>query len=488
MACMLTASMAGCANNGSTSSAGDAPAPEKTPELIWYIMSGGETNDHKQVMEDLNKKLKEKVNATLDLRVLGWGEFEDQMNMIINSNEAYDMCFTSDWKNSFTTNLSKNAFLDITDLYEKYGKDIAAQLPEWMLDAGKSNGKLYAIPNQQIVAGQTGVGMQKSLMDKYGIKQEDLSTLEGLEKVMAIIAEKEPDLIPISTLNNLLLAGDYGEQFANGMVYVEQVDGKFVFTGADVAQEADLRLRNEWYKKGYIREDIATNSDESPYFAANKFAILLNNYKPGLAAEYELSYGIEFVDSPVAIGDRDKPYVGASAGMSTMTAVSVNSKAADSAVKLINLLHADKEIFNELVSGIEGTHFKKTGDNRMEPIINYEEDNSTGYGYPDWMLGNVFNGYITPGKPDNVWEETDKMNRESEISPLRGFTFDPSPVQSELAQLSAATAEFTNMEYVTDDIDKLIADRTEKMKSAGLDRVVEEVQKQVEAWAEANGK
>lgn len=504
LAAAMAASIAGCTNkpaNESSSTGESASAstessevsesevpeePEETANLIWYIVGGGKTTDHDMVMEDLNAKLVEKINATLDLRCLNWGEFNDQMKLITTSQEDYDLTFTSNWSNSFTDNISRDAFLDITDLYAEYGKDIAAQVPEWLTDVAKVNGRLYAIPNQQILAGGAGLGIQKSLVDKYNIDVNDLTTYDSLENVLEMIHENEPDLIPISILDHNLLCESKYEGLANGTVYVEMGDESFTCVGMDVAQEADMRMHNDWYKRGFIREDVATNSDTSPYFAANKFAIQLNVYKPGLAAEYEASQGIEFIASRIGI-EADQPfYITYDAGVATMTAININSKNPVAAMKLINLVHADKDVYNEIVSGIEGVHYEMIDELHMKPILDAE--GSPKYGYPDWEIGNVFNGHLLEGKADDTWEETDKMNKEATVSLLRGFTFDPTNVQSELAQISAVAAEFKNMEYITDDIDQLIADRSAKLKSAGLDRVVEEVQTQINAWAEVNGK
>lgn len=464
---------------------------EEPVELIWYIVGGGEGSDHEMVMEELNKILVEKINVKLDLRVLGWGEYDEQMKLITTSGEDYDLCFTCNWMNSFTDNISRDAFLDITDLYAEYGQDIAAQLPAWIIDVGRVNGRLYGITNFQGVGGSLGVCIQKSLLDKYGFTWgEPVETSEGtinimnyeqLEEVMTVLAENEPDLIPLSLLNHYVLAEDKYESFANGMVFVDKTDETLTCIGVDQAYEADLRLRNEWYKKGFIRQDIATNADESPLFAANKFAILMNGYKKGVEAEYQQSYGGEWVQAAVSVNATFAPFVGSSAGMDTMTAINVSSQHPVEAMKLLNLVYTDPEVYNLLVHGIEGLHYEKTDDTHIKVLV---EDSV--YGYPDWELGNVFVGYRMEGKEATTVEAEVAKLQDYQVSMLRGFAFDPVNVQSELAQLSAVDAEFANMEFVTEDIDQLIAQRNEKLKNAGLDRVVEEVQQQINAWVASN--
>lgn len=482
---MLTASLIGCGSTASSdkaetssstpsstvasAAASTVTAPEETANLIWYIV-GDKAKDQEKVMTDLNAKLKNKINVTLDLRVLGWGEYNDQMKLISNSQQDYDLCFTSSWTNSFVDNVARGALLDITDLYAEYGKDIKGQIVDYLINAGMSKGKIYAIPNQQILAGQTGFGIQTEYLKKYNTTVDDLKTMEGLEAFMTNIAKNEPTKIAINNSQPILVS-DY-ENIANGVV-IKKDDSTFkCLRGDDPALQNELRMRNEWFKKGFIRKDIATKSDVVAEFAANKFIVLNNGFKPGVAAEYTSSYKTEF--SEVAWG---QPRAGIGAGSGTMTGINVNSKNPVAAMKLINLVYSDKEIFNELVWGLENVHYKKVGDNRIEPI------KDSGYGYPDWELGNVFNGYITPGKPDDVWEVTDKMNKTAEVSRFLDFSFDPTPVQSQLAQLSAVQGEFLNQEYVTKDIEALLKQMYDKDTKAGIDAIVAEVQKQIDAWA-----
>ena len=77
------------------------------------------------------------------------------------------------------------------------------------------------------------------------------------------------------------------------------------------------------------------------------------------------------------------------------------------------------------------------------------------------------------------------MNREAEVSRLRGFTFDSAPVQAELAQISAVIAEYKNREFTTDDVDGFIAELRQKMEDAGQQKVLDEFSTQVEEWQNA---
>lgn len=449
----------------------------------WCVFAGGTDikEDKDVVLEDLNKKLVEKINVKLDLDLIDQGEFNDKMKLKSTAGEDYDLVFTANWINNFNENMSRDAFMPLDDLFAEYGQDIAKSMPEWLLDVGRVNGELYAIPNQQIIARQLGVGIQKEYADKYGFDLTSLSDISELEPFMDEIVKNEPTLFPIDERVCAVLEKDYESIVtvtapagnSNDVIVIDKNDpeGKLIPATDIIADQ--LRKDNEWYQKGYIRPDVATVVDNSSDVKANRYVCTLTAYKPGWDAELTARQGVDYITVPI-----EGAYVKATSGIETMTAINVNSKNPEAAMKLLNLVYTDKEIFNELLFGLEGVHYNMTGENSAESVADTKWNLSTSA----WKLGNQFNAYYLPGQAEGVWEETDKLNREATVSPLRGFTFDPSNVQSEIAQIGSVVKEYANGQFTTKDIDAYIAERNEKMNQAGLPAVLEEVQKQVDAW------
>lgn len=104
-------------------------------------------------------------------------------------------------------------------------------------------------------------------------------------------------------------------------------------------------------------------------------------------------------------------------------------------------------------------------------------------------LGISFSRTICRGRRTayGIWEKTDEINRSADVSPLRGFAFDPTPVQSEIAQLAAVTSEYLNRAIVADDYQAAVAEQDEKEKAAGRDTVIAEFKKQMDDWVAENG-
>lgn len=454
---------------------------EPTPVVKWYV-AGDKAQDFDKVMESLNEDLKEKINVQLDLQFIANGEFNDKMRLISSSGEEYDLTFTSNWRNNFYDNMAREAFLDITDIYKEYGKDIAAQIPEWLTSVATYEDRLYAVPNYQVTFNQLGLSVQKEYLDKYNFDLNSVKIPQDLEPFLEQIATNEPTLYGIDLRQSWNLFNNY-ENLANEIAYVKRGDTSMTVVDGDEAMGiVDEELYRDWYKRGFVRQDIATVVDNTPERKANKYVCTLGTYKPGGEGEAKAAFGKEYVLIPVG-----NPYIKAQSGIETMTAFSATSKNPEAAMKLLNSVYSDKEIFNKLIFGLEGEHYTKLDDTHVEPL----PDTKYFYGSIAWSMGNQFNAYYLPGQEDGIWEETDKLNKEAELSPVRGFVFDPAPVQAELAQVSAVAAEYKNYNFsIKDDTEyeKVKAERKEKMKKAGEDKIIEEAQRQVDEWAKANGK
>lgn len=448
----------------------ETPADSGETVTVTWCIPGDKQEDHDLVMEDVNKKIKEKIGVELNLEIIPQGEFNDKMQLKSSAGEDFDLVFTSNWLNKFDENMSKDAFLPIGSIVDEYGEGIKEAMPDWLLAVGKVNDELYAVPNQQIVARQMGVVVLKEYADKYGLDMESMKSVRDLEPFMEEIAANEKDMFVIDAREKAVIEEKY-EKLVSGYIYADKETGE-IYTLAEIMDD-QMKLDNEWYQKGFIRQDIATVTDNSADVKANRYVISLSSYKPGWDAEYSNRQNAEYISIPV-----EGAFVGAASGSETMTAVNVNSKHPVEAIKLLNLVYTDKEIYNELLFGLEGVHYKTVEENHVE-VLPDSKYNLSGY---SWKMGNVFNAWYVPGQEDGLWEATDKLNKEATRSTLRGFTFDNANVQAELAQLSAVEAEYKGGQYVTADIESWMQEYKDKLVQAGIDTLKDEVNSQIEAW------
>ena len=302
-----------------------------------------------------------------------------------------------------------------------------------------------------------------------------INKLEDIEPFLKIIKEKEANIYPYDPTMNLALP-DY-EMIPSANVVINKYDKALkVVNPYELPEYFDyLKLMNKWYEKGYIRSDVASASDTSS-LAKRKYAVFVNTVKPGDDAEMEARFGTRLEAVPLV-----KPYVTYSAVTLTMNAISKTSKNPQKALALLELMNTEKEIYNMLCFGIEGTDYNKISDNVIKQVENCEYAPNV-----SWKYGNQFNAYYIDGQKVGTWEETDRLNHESTKSPLTGFSFNAENIKNEIAQVSVVISEYKFLELGVE-APKIKYDVfINKLKHAGIDTIVKETQRQIDEWQSSN--
>ncbi|MBO5197952.1 MAG: ABC transporter substrate-binding protein [Lachnospiraceae bacterium] len=469
---MGISAFAGCGKGNSSDQAkGTNQEGNKEPETVKWLLFGTEPEDHDMVMEELNKLLVEKINVKLDLEWIAESEYETRVKLAVSSGEDFDLLWVSNWMNQFNEYVAEEALMPLNDLIEEYGQGIDETLEDWVLNFGTVGDTIYAIPCLQILANQRCVMVQKDLVEKYNLDTSPVEDYRDLEGILEIIKQNEPDIIPMRA--NVKPEVTHYESLVAAEIWISMTDSSATPIEDDSVTWEAAKLKREWFDKGYIREDVATITDDSGDAKAGRYAVMTEAYKPGIEAAMADAYGIECVAIPIG-----NPYVSATAGQATMIAMNVNSERPEAAMKLFNCVYTDEEVFNMLLFGIENVHYKKVADNRAEFVENTKYSMSS----KAWEIGNQFLAWYIPGQADGTWEETDQMNKNSIVSPLQGFIFDSTGVQAELAQIAAVITEYENYMYTAEDLEKTHKEYFEKLKTAGRDTVLEELKKQIEEW------
>lgn len=471
--------LSGCSSNSGneTSTASPAVSPAasaaatakvealKPVKLTWYIRNA-EPKNAAAVMQKANEIISSKINATLEFKYINPGDYDNKMQLVMSSGEEFDIAFAASWiGNKYADNAIKGAYIPVDDLLNKY-PDLKNMFKKEIWDGVKVNGKIYGVPNNQIMGDQPGMWFKKDLVDKYKIDLTKPKTMTDFTPLFQTIKDGEKDVIPER----------YGVMPFNE--YVPAVEGGFnvdtktwkVYSSPETLVNQYKTLR-EWNTKGFFPQDVATMKDELSLIKAGKVFSRYNRFKPGTDADLKNAYGFEVVTIPVGPSVISKGSV-----TSTLNAISTTSKNPERAMMLINLIDTNKDLFNLLKFGIEGQDYTKVSANRIE-------QKKDGYALPGWLFGNEFNSFVIPGQIDDVWDQTKKLNDSSLVDPLISFVFDRKPVENELAQLNAAAGEYgAILNNGLDDTDKTLKAYLDKRKAAGADKVMAELQKQIDAW------
>ncbi|MFD2329877.1 ABC transporter substrate-binding protein [Cohnella sp. GCM10020058] len=472
--------------SASTASQGSASSSQETlePVNLKYYFFGVTKPGDAAVYAEINKILKEKINTTVEFVNVPIGDYTQKLSVMLNAQEEFDLAFTSPYYLDYFTNAAKGSFVDLTDLLPKYAPQTYAELKPEIWNAAKVNGKIYASINQQIFARQSGLSLSKPLVDKYGFDASGVKKLSDLmpflEKVKAGEPAEQTDQLYNAQMKNQIFSYffPYYEWETIGGTDVPGVAKSTeahptVFNEYDTPEFKDFVMTmSEFQGKGYIAKDALTRPTFDPAkYVANSVATLM----PGVEETLKTTYKAEQVVIPLG-----EPILTSPNAIATMTAVSATSKHPERALMVIEQFNTNKELFNLMVWGIEGVDYKKVGDNRVESLPGAKFGPNYG-----WMFGNQFNAYISGAQSDDVWAKTKALNESAKVSTLFGFNFNPDNVKVESANCSAIVNEYKaafNTGMFGGDTEKKYNEFLAKLKTAGVDKLIAEKQKQIDAF------
>jgi putative aldouronate transport system substrate-binding protein len=471
---------AGCGSNNNTSSesqgsaapSSDSPAPAGEPvKLIWYSI-GSPPKDLAKVNDEINKYIEPKIGATVEMRLLDWGDYTQKMQTIIGSGENYDIAFTASWANDYFANAKKGAFYEMDKLLDAQGKDIKAILNPAFLEGTKVNGHNYGVPTNKELAQQRVFRFNMTWVDKYKLDISNVKTLQDLEPLLKTVKEKEGFApIPAKIAEWLPFDQPVTDLPFIGMP-IDTTDYKLINVWETPEAKSYLETIHKYYLAGYLPKDVATRNDAGDYTQTGQWLVDVADAQPYADNGWSNGAGYQIVSKPM-----QDPVTFNWSVAGALQAINAKSKHPEKAMEFLNLLYTDKYLINLVDFGIENVHYKKVGDNVMEGIPN------SGYGFPSFVSGNLMNTYLTKADPTDKWDKFKEFNDSAKNAPLLGFQLDTTNITTEIANLkNTKDAVYAALFSGTLDPTTELAKINQKLKDNGLDKVMAEAQKQIDEW------
>lgn len=475
-------SACGGSNNAGTndSAAGSEGTSEKPVELIWYTI-GAPQKDLDMVVEEINKYTKEKINATLKVNMIDYGDYSQKMQVKVASGEPMDIMFTCSWALDYVQNARKGAFMELDSLIEEYGQDLKAAIDPAFLEGSKVDGHNYAIPANKELPAQEVWRFNQELLDKYNLDLTSATTLESIEPLLKTIKENEPGITPYAMVKDYMpvLPFDYIIEKMPMAVYLDTTDYKIVNILETPELKSSLETVHKYYKAGYLSSEVATTSSVDDLYKSGRWFMDRATTQPMADNLWSASYGYPVVSTPAG-----ESYIYNWSVMGSMQAISANSEHPEKAMEFLNLLNTDPVLRNMIDSGIEGVHYEKVNDDTITFLPEAQN-----YDMPSFSLGNIMINYLNEGDPADKWEQFEAFNDAGINAPLLGFNFDTSKVTNEIAAVQNVKEEFwAPLMTGTVDPNEYLPKAIEKFKAAGLDTIIAEAQTQLDEWKAANNK
>ena len=475
-AVIVTLALAGCGKSNKT----EVGTPENPYEIVWYNFSN-EQPDLGKVVAKANEYLIKKIGVKLKM-VMGLGEYDKKITMMEAAGDPFDIAFTCSWTNNYNNCVSKGFFSPLNDpkdnLLEKYGQGILKSVNPAFIEGSQINGINYAVPTNKEAATQLVYRFNKKLVDKYNFDLSKIKSIKDLEPMFKIIKENEPGIVPFSIgcgISYVLGDMDFiiGSRIP-GTVMVEKGNHKVInqFENKDFIDY--IKVYRDYYQKEYIKADAATALIDPTFDKTGKWFCNLAEYAPYADVLWSEGMGFPVVSVPAFT----PPLICTRSVTGAMNAISITSERPDLCMKFLNLLNTDVYLRNLLGWGIEGVQYEKLPNGKIKLLAGNKDYNPF-----QFTIGNVFINYVLEDEPSDMYVQYDKWNNSAVKSPILGFAFDSGPVKNEMVAVKNISEEYCKGIFTgAYDPDKKIPEMLNKMKKAGMEKILAEMQKQIDEW------
>ncbi len=531
IAALLTASMtaallAGCGGTAAEEGASDpAPAGDEDGEDVdaedgedadadveadededlaeitvsFWSLAGVPDDANKAMVEDaINEITEAEINTTVHLNIMDVGSYIPNGAMAngVANGEDFDLVLTAAaLSGHFNVMMSNGMLMPITDLLDEYAPELMATIPEGYLDATTKDGEVYAVPSYSNKVQSMFLNVRNSALDAANVDINSIKTIEDLDKLLYAIKETSPDLIPLSGASFTINMTYPGFSFGSGdAVATWDAMGESTAVAAAVYHDddthtavsryesedfkKDIEYLKKWYDDGLVDKDVATDSATGAAIT-DKDNVACDIYvgQEDIAATRCAQADASYVKIAEGI-------VGTGAMQQFTWALPVSCDEPEAAVKFMNLIYTNEDIINLLNYGIEGTHYVKKDDGTIGFPEGVTQENAGYYmGNLTALIGNGFLSLPWEGADPNSREIGKKEMDSAKYSPLIGFSLDTAALGDTYTALCPiANQEYGPALFCGSAPDGYYEEFIKKMKDAGLDSYLEQVNAQIQAW------
>ncbi|KUP21759.1 ABC transporter substrate-binding protein [Paenibacillus sp. DMB5] len=508
LAAVLLVWLSGAFRHGDLPARGIAPEaasdnPYKNEVKLTGYLIGEAPPGLPEVLRALNDKLKQDINATLELNYIAWDQLASRYSLLLESGENIDFIFAADWS-FYTAEASRGAFMPLSkEMLRSYMPRHMALMPEEAFQATLVNGQSYMIPTAAQERKINLALFRKDIMAKAGLSE--ITAFSEIEPYLAEIKKSYPDMTPLNLDSQFDLSTPYGylmaEQigwpgapFDSGDPSAQGIVGDMDRNSGELwsmveepmlsVQKNAARIMKDWYDKGYVnRNPFANQVRSKENFCYGKSGIAFGNSND-LVQVFTLcrEKGIEVYPFPMLYPSGTTSQ---SSWLNNGVAISANSRHPERALQALDLIMQEPSYAYLAYYGIEGLNYTIESDGRIGLPEGVSAESNT---YPPDASGFWFvNKELFP--PMAVWTDSYAEMREQIDGYLKpttylGFLFNSGNVKTEIANLKSISIEYAQPIYIgaVEDVDTAFVRLAGQLKAAGIDKVKAEAEKQAAAF------
>jgi putative aldouronate transport system substrate-binding protein len=391
---------------------------------------------------------------------------------------------------------------DITDLLKSETPALWNSMPSGLWAAGTYRSRIYAVPIYKDVATTAFTIWDTRSVNKYRLQSYiGDTTLPGLDKAFREIKRQDPSFyITIGKANDFQL-GRLIDGMSSGLAHLAifgvRLDDRNRRVISPMQDDPDfiegLKIIRQWYLDGLFSPDQSTNPN--PWLPPDLGAPIYTSGSGWPSAASIWAGWNHNPDGTTPVETWMGPWNSTDATRNAMNFIGANSTHTKESLKILELASTDPLFRDMLAYGVEDKHFTYTTRpaGQTPGVLHRTGVNWEGpYGYKTgaWFIE-------TPSGTRPVISSTDDdLNRLGEIadqnarartSVMMGFTVDTTNLLAEINNVNALFDRYGALILGGVEDPAVIVPRVmAELNAAGLQRIKDEAQRQVNEWARTN--
>ncbi len=497
----LAAGLTSCGGKKESAKAGGNDLSKHV--VIQYMTTGDKPTNGatEEMLAKLNKILTEKVNAELQIYYIPWTDYLTNYNLTLAQMDGtVDLVGTaSDWLDAWK-NSKNGAFLPLTeDMLKTYAPKTWASVSADHWEMCKYNGDIYLMPEDNYAQWiNHGYMYRGDWAKEAGLN--GVHSWEDLTKYLEWVKKNKDGVIPWNSdgaastyhadgyimsksdficLDGIATTGLYGVRRSN----LNKIYSPF-YEGNELVEYA--KLMKKWDEIGVWKKDVLNNtSDNRSEFYLGQVAMEQHHtqtwytqVRPKME-ENQPESDCEFFWFGEEVGNLTAMTITHGA-----MAVSAASKNPERALMVYDLIRNDPECYNLFNYGIEGRQYVLTPEGYFDRPAGYTDDK-------DGITTNYWWGRNDDLEIRNVtcaWDKFDEISKVYENYaidyPYGQIVWDVDNIQTQLENISDVWANYmARICYgKMDNPEAYVAEFRAALKKAGIEDIMTELQKQLDAF------
>lgn len=474
------------ANSDNVVSEDNNVATEGKIEKVVILYPGEETDAmHNFIHNQLNPRLAQEIGIELEFIYKGWDQYWEQKDVMLGTEVAIDLYW--DGLPDLATMVNKSHCQPLDELIATYCPDLLKVFPESQLAGGVVDGVQYGIPSAYAPSSCMFqlVCVRQDILEAVGMTE--IKTAEDLRKFAELAKDKFPEFNGPADIIFKPLTRYFADEhytwcaYDNLVVYGEDSKKAVCYFETDAFKKV-AQYNAAMYEAGLYQDELTTNYNERDSRMQQGTYLWVEG---SLGKENEILTAVRS-NAPEAelktylLKPEADHYVTACGGEVLCVPYSAQNPAG--AMKFLNWMYSSQSNYLFCLYGEEGENY-----DLVDGRIKLKDPAFEGYFY-EWMFRNANYTLFTTEVADEYIATYETWDDGAKTSDVIAFHFNnANVVEIETSCNEVMQQYMAPIMYGFVDYDTNYADALQKLKDAGIDQYVAEVNKQLEEFFKVNG-